>query len=105
MAWPFSVAAPSLDSGLVSLPSSSTLVTNVTSGATVVYLMGVSFFNNTDEDATVSLTDNAGSVILSVMVIPARTPFDRDYNFKPFTGLKWFASATSTIIGKVWGYQ
>ena len=48
MAWPFShVVAPNLSSGLVELPASSTLVTNVPATSTPLWLMGISLNNTT----------------------------------------------------------
>jgi hypothetical protein len=105
MAWPFSgVVAPNLDSGLVELPSSSTLVTNVPATSTPIWLMGVSFTNTTGLPMTVSVTDGSDVVILDEVQIPAQDVLTREFPFRPLTGLKWFASAATGLRGQVWGY-
>jgi hypothetical protein len=106
LAWPFSAAAPSLDSGEVAtVPTVATAVPNVTSTGTQTWLMGADFFNTTNEPITVTLTDGS-NVVFRTITIQAGSGPDKpiEWAFRPTVGVKWFASAAG-LNGKIWGYQ
>jgi hypothetical protein len=105
LSWPFSsVVAPNLNSGIIELPASNTLVTGVPGTGTALWLMGLTFTNTTDLMMTVSVTDGSDVALVSALEVPARDVVTRDFPFRPLTGLKWSASAASGLRGQAWGY-
>lgn len=106
MAWAITTApAPSLDSGIVTLPSSLTAVPNLTTTTTTVYPMGMHFCNANDDDVQVTVTDNSGAKFLDAVNVPAHGVLEIQLSFPPLVGLKWFASTAAGVTGKIWGYQ
>lgn len=98
-AWPFSQAAPGDIAGPgATLPNSSTSVT--TSQA---YIAGWHFRNTSAAPVTVTITDTAGNVLDSFQLpVGGKEPYEP--SFRPSLGVKWFASAASSVIGHIWGY-
>ena len=108
MAWPFTASgappAPNLDSGFVSIPTTSTLVPTVAGTGTQVWILGGWFNNPTQQPIRVSVTDGAGNSIVPNVEVPAggMVPMPPT-EFMPSTGLLWQATAAG-LIGKIWGY-
>lgn len=99
MAWPFSTpVAPTLDTGFVAVPTSSTSITTATS-----YLLGANFANTGTVNRTITITDTAGNQIADEIDVPPGVPVPIEWPFLPTAGVKWFASGAG-IVGKVWGY-
>lgn len=105
MAWPFSnSSAPNVDSGIVAIPLTSTAVPGV-AGTDAIWLVGASFANTGAADATVRVTDGSGASIMPDIDIPSKSVVTMSWPFMPLTGLKWLASVTPGINGKIWGYK
>jgi hypothetical protein len=100
MGWPFSnVVAPNLDTGPgVTVPTSPTAIT-----ASAAWLLGASFTNTGTVQRTVTITDSAGVVVVEI-IIAGGADVDREWTFRPVTGLKWFVDAGTDVIGQAWGY-
>jgi hypothetical protein len=94
-----SLAAPTLDTGFVDIPTT----TGVVTASTTTYLYGAHFCNTTDNPITVSVTDTAGSKIFDTKEVPGRDVATFDWAFLPVVGLKWMASGAG-LTGKIWGY-
>ena len=103
MGWPFAIAAPTLDSDFITVPTSSTLVPTVAAAGTSAWLQGANFCNTTTGTITVTLTDGAGNKILNAYPIGPSLSVSFEWAFMPVTGLKWLASVTG-LTGKAWGY-
>lgn len=101
MSWPFgSVVAPNLDTGPgADVPTSAGVVT-----ASPAWLLGAHFTNptGTGTPITVTLTNTAGDVALSVEV-PEGGELPFEWGFRPLAGVKWVASDAG-LLGQVWGY-
>ena len=104
MSWPFSFAAPSMDTTVMEVPTSATLVS--TAAGTSCWLAAWDFYNpHASATYTVQFLTGAGTVWWSKELGPGAViegPTERPC--KPLVGLKWKSSG-SGVIGHAWGYQ
>jgi hypothetical protein len=94
-----------VDSGFVSVPSASTVVTNM-SAATCAEKILVS--NVTASPVTFNLTDNAGTPngYITSFSIPANSNLVFDLAGMKFSaGIKWSAGSASALVGQIVGWQ
>jgi hypothetical protein len=66
-------------------------------------LIGAAFTNTGTSQRTVTITDTAG-VVVAEIIVAGGADVDREWTFRPATGLKWFVDAGTDVIGQVWGY-
>ena len=91
------------DSGMVSLPTSSTAVTT-----TATCVDAVVFVNVTASTQTVTLTDNQGSPAsyLTSFQIPANSTLVYDLHYARLSsGIKWLATNASSVNAQIVGFQ
>lgn len=105
MAWPFSgIAAPTLDSDFVPVPTSKTLVPGVTDVATDVWALGIRLVNRGNKPAIVRLFNGSDVEFgTNFPLQPGEVKIEHP-EFMPVTGLQWAASVEG-VVGKVWGYK
>lgn len=91
------------DSGIVSLPTTSTAVT-----ATATCVNALLFVNTTASTQTVTVTDNQGSPVayLSSFQIPANSTFLYGLQYAKLAGgVKWFATNATAVNAQIVGLQ
>ncbi len=91
------------DSGMVSLPTSSTVVT-----ATATCVDAVLFVNTTASTQTITLTDNQGSPVayLNAFQVPANSTLVYDlHNARLASGIKWQATNAASVNAQIVGLQ
>jgi hypothetical protein len=91
------------DSGMVTLPVTSTAVT-----ATATCVNGIIFVNTTGQSQTISLSDNQGTpmIYLASFAIPANSTFVYDLqDAKLAAGIKWSATNASSVNAQIVGFQ
>ena len=91
------------DSGIVSLPTSSTAVTT-----TATCVSAILFVNTTASVQTVNVTDNQGTPVtyLTGFQIPANSTFVYDLRLARLaSGIKWSAAAGSSVNAQIVGIQ
>ncbi len=91
------------DSGMVTLPSTSTAVTT-----TATCVNAILFVNTTASTQTVNVTDNQGTPAsyLTSFQIPANSTFVYDLQFaKLLSGIKWSATNATSVNAQIVGFQ
>jgi hypothetical protein len=91
------------DSGIVSMPATSTVVT-----ATATCVNAVLFVNSTASAQTITLSDNQNTPVayLSSFQIPANSTLVYDMHYARLaSGIKWQATNGSSVNAQVIGYQ
>ena len=98
------IIAPDFDTGLaVAIPSGAPVAPS--GGASVRFLLAATLRNTDATNAiTVTITDTAGNELIKPVNIPPDGDVDREWPFKPTTGVKWGASAAGAV-GQLWGYN
>jgi len=98
-----SCGATAYDSGMVTLPTTSTAVT-----ATATCVNVILFVNTTASSQTVNVTDNQGTPAsyLTSFQLPANSTFVYDLQFvKLAAGIKWSATNATSVNAQIVGFQ
>jgi hypothetical protein len=91
------------DSGMVTVPASSTVVT-----ATATCVNGIVFVNTTGQSQTISVTDNQATPMtyLFSFAIPANSTFVYDLEHAKFAaGVRWSATNAGSVNAQIVGFQ